>query len=169
MVMETTKKAKVVAVVTGVVVVAVAAVKGVALRAVRGNEVIFEGVLPFSARALLPARACARAFLFPFTVSNFCIQSRFSSSTSSSSSNSSYSCFSFHPYSSLLLFPILPPPFFFFLHTVKPRYNASIYNKIPLIEHLIFSRKRDFHNHLYVCNTKNFTIEYKFNQSLEMC
>ena len=52
--------------------------------------------------------------------------------------------------------------------TVKPRYNAPAFNKIPPIEHKYFSPKKYFHSYLYIGNNENLGIEYNFDESLEI-
>ena len=36
------------------------------------------------------------------------------------------------------------------------------------MEHMNFGPKKHFHSYLYVSNSKNFSIEHNFGQSLEM-
>ena len=52
--------------------------------------------------------------------------------------------------------------------TVKPRYSAPAFNIIPPIEHLNFGPEKYLYSYLYVGNSKNFSLEHDFDQSLEM-
>ena len=57
---------------------------------------------------------------------------------------------------------------FFFINTVKPRYNAPAFNIILLTEHNNFSFKKYFHSYSYVGNSENLGLKHNFTQSLEM-
>ena len=52
--------------------------------------------------------------------------------------------------------------------TVKPRYSAPAFNKIPPIEHINFSPKKYFHNYSHVGNSENLDLKHNFDQSLKI-
>ena len=72
-----------------------------------------------------------------------------------------------------LLFPILFSLFCLativqIKNTVIPRYGAPAFNKIPPIKLLNFSLKKYSYDYSYVGNSKNLSLKYNFDQSLEM-
>ena len=52
--------------------------------------------------------------------------------------------------------------------TVKPRYNAPVFNINPLIEHKKFDPKKYFPSYLHIGNSENLGLKHNYSQSLEM-